>query len=109
MKWIPDYLDKSASDFPDKTALIDETGSMTYATLALCARKVGCALAQQSAAIKKPVAIYMHRSNRCVAAMLGVAYSGNFYVVIDPQMPTERIQYILMLFIPAPSLPSSPC
>lgn len=51
-----------------------------------------------ASALKKhriPVAIYMDKSPALAEAMLGVLYSGNFYVVLDTQMPVERVHRIL--------------
>jgi len=43
----------------------------------------------------------MERSANCVPAFLGAAYSGNFYVPLDVEMPVERITKILDILQPA--------
>lgn len=48
-----------------------------------------------------PVALLMPRGVDCLAAMMGVTYSGNFYVVLDDAMPAGRMNAILTALNPA--------
>lgn len=93
MKNILEFLEKNAELYKDKTAFFDINTSLTYYELMTQAKRVGSALTH----IKKrncPVAVYIEKSPLTVAAMLGVAYSGNFYTVIDTEMPAARINRI---------------
>lgn len=81
---------------PDRTALISPGGAMSYAELDESARRVAAAIrAAVDASAQEPVAIVMGRSERIVAAILGVQYAGGVYAPIDPEYPSERIDYIL--------------
>lgn len=97
---ITDYLDKTAVTHPDKTAFTDETKTLTFGQLRQEACHIAAALAERSL-FKKPVAIFMDKGAACISAFFGVAYSGNFYTVIDVEMPDARIDKILSSFQPA--------
>ena len=88
---ITDYLDEAVGRWPDKTAFVDEKGSITYRGL----QEGACAVAQYLIAkglYRKPVAIFMEKSIACVCCMLGAVYSANFYSVLDTQMPNARLE-----------------
>ena len=93
MKIFTDYFDRSVESYPDKTAVCDETHGLTYAQLSSLARKTAAALISCGRK-RSAAAVYMDKTPECAAAMLGVVYSGNFYVVIDSKMPAERIRLI---------------
>ncbi len=91
MKTITDYFERAAAANPSKAAVSDESVSLTYSELMGYARsigtKLGCCGKRKSA-----VALFLDKTPFCAAAMLGTAYSGNFYIVVDSKMPAERIK-----------------
>ena len=91
---VLDYLEASAARWPDKEAYIDQNGSLTFGQLRTAARAVGTAVA---GLLDKgsPVAVYMEKSVQSIAAFLGVAEAGCFYIPIDVQMPDQRVRSIL--------------
>lgn len=93
MKTIIQSFEKTVNTFPDKTAVNDEISSLSYTELRDSAKRIGTSLAV-SGKRKGAVALYLKKTPVCAAAMLGTAYSGNFYVVIDTAMPVERIKSI---------------
>ena len=100
MKNITEMLEKSALKFPDKPAFRDSASEMTYQTLADTARRIGSFLAGRDIT-RSPVAIMTGRSVKTPAAMFGCLYGGNFYTVIDTEMPAERIKNIFDTLCPA--------
>ena len=100
MKNITEMLDRSAARFPDKPALRDSATEMTYKTFADTARRIGSFLAGRGIT-RSPVAIMTGRSVKTPAAMFGCLYGGNFYTVIDTEMPAERIKNIFDTLRPA--------
>ena len=98
---VTDYLDRTASGYPNKVAFLDEQRAMTFSELKQEAVQVATALAKMDGCFKKPVAIFMDKQVECIAAMMGVAYSGNFYTVLDVTMPTSRIGKIMETLQPA--------
>lgn len=94
MKTITDYLEETARNYPDKTAFTDEKREITFQEVREEAQKVAVSLISMHL-FKKPVVIFMDKSVECINAFLGVAYSGNFYTVIDIHMPPARVEKIL--------------
>ena len=97
---ITDYLEAIAERLPEKTAYSDEERSLTFSGARLEAYHVAQALVENGW-FHRPVAIWLDKSVSCITAMLGVAYSGNFYTVIDTGMPRARIEKILSVLQPA--------
>lgn len=97
---ITDYLNESAVTYKDKTAFTDETRALTFYELQQEAYHIAGALIERKIT-KKPIAIFMDKSVSCISAFYGTAYSGNFYTVIDVEMPDQRIDKILTSFQPA--------
>lgn len=98
---VVEYLQESASKYPDKTALIDEHRSMTFKELDIKAQKLASAIAKQCGYIKnRPIAVCMTKGIECIVAFLGIAYSGNFYCPLDPKSPIDRINRILNVLEP---------
>ncbi len=97
---VTDYLDESAKKFPNKIAFVDEKRSITFAELRNESLKIAENLIQQNF-FKKPIAIYIEKSVECVAAFMGVAYSGNFYTPLDVKMPKSRAEKIIETLQPS--------
>ena len=83
MKTIMDHLEKTMHSFPDNIAVSDEEYAYSYSELVRRSKSVGTAVAALKFR-RRAVAVYMNKTPGCAAAMLGAAYSGNFYVVFDP-------------------------
>ena len=99
-KNVLELLEHSAQRFPKKTAFAEEKETISYASfLGLC-QSAGTGLLALGA-YGQPVAVYMDKGISCLAAMLGVTYSGSFYTVIDTHMPAARIQNIFSTLAPA--------
>ncbi len=88
------YLEETASKFPEKVAFADTKESFSFSELLNNAKKVGSYISEK---VKphNPIVVYMEKKAYNINAFLGVAYAGCFYVPIDSQMPTERINLIL--------------
>ena len=99
MTLVTDYLDKTAAKFPDKVAFANEKSVMTFGTLRKEARHIAVGLIEKNI-FRRPVVIYLEKSPECVAAFMGVAYSGNFYTPLDTDMPQARIEKILATLLP---------
>jgi D-alanine--poly(phosphoribitol) ligase subunit 1 len=96
------YLEQSVQKVPEKLAFVDEKKSITYKDLHDQACKIGTELLQKTqGSIRKPVVVFVDRNIESLVAFMGVAYSGNFYVPIDIQMPKLRVELILNTLNPA--------
>ena len=98
-KTIIDYFENTVEKFPGKVAVTDQERQITFKELQIIALNIGADLLKKS--IKnRPVAIYMKQNVKVTAAMLGVLYTDNFYVVLDYDSPKERIEKILKTLNP---------
>lgn len=100
MKNVLEWLESGARRCPDKTAVADEKFALRYAELLGMARSAGSCLCRR-AAPRSPVAVLMPRCAASVAAMLGAAYAGCFYAVLDADMPEDRMAAIVGKLRPA--------
>lgn len=99
MKNILELLETAGSRFPNKTAFSEEGRALNYAELLDSAQRIGSALISLNCK-NQPICIYMDKGVNTVIAMMGVVYSGNFYVVLDGEMPPERINKIFSTLKP---------
>lgn len=99
-KSILSYLEKTESNFPDKVSFADKDNEITYKELVNIAKSIGSAILQKVGA-KKPIIVYMEKDAMNIAAFMGVAYSGGFYVPLDSKMPMDRINIIIETLNPA--------
>lgn len=99
-KSILSYLEKSEKEFPNKIAFSDDKYKLTYHELAGAARSIGSFFIEK-VGTRKAVVVYMEKNARNIAAFMGAAYAGCFYIPLDSQMPIERINIILKTLQPA--------
>ncbi len=88
------YLERSAERYPEKTAFADLEHSYTYSELLEKARRIGSFLAGRIE-IGQAVPVFMDKGVEAVAAFLGIACAGGFYVMLDIQQPVQRLNQIL--------------
>lgn len=93
---VLEFLERSAANFPDKTALQDEHEKLTYSEYVTKAKKIASYLLSNEAKgqCNRPIAVIIDRNIRSIVAFMGIVYSGNFYVPIDNTMPAERVKLI---------------
>lgn len=101
MKNILQYFEETCKRFPDNIAVADESSSVTFNDLKARSQQTGTMIASELKKHGVPVAIYIDKSPALVEGMLSVLYSGNFYVVLDTQMPLERVRRIFETLQPA--------
>ena len=94
MKNVLEYLEASALRVPEKIAYSDENESITFAALYDRARAIGSALAHRFGQ-NRPIGVAVGRHIGTLCAFFGVLYSGNYYVPLDPEMPSARLCGIL--------------
>ena len=91
---IKDFRARAALQ-PDRVALIEPTGQITYGRLAAKAERLAAVLAARGVGPEVVVAICMDRSTAMVASMLAVLTAGGAYLPLDPQYPIERVRIML--------------
>lgn len=96
------YLEEAAGRCPDKVALTDERGKITYAQLLRRAQCSGSYLLRKlGGRTGYPVAVLVDRSIDSLVECLAVVYSGNFYVPIGVEQPPRRVDAIIDAVRPA--------
>ena len=91
---VLEYLENSAEQFGDKLAFVDEESAITFSELKRKAESIGSAV-RSITGKKTPIPVFMKKSAKEIAAFMGVVYSGNAYVPVDPQMPIKRVEKII--------------
>jgi acyl-CoA synthetase (AMP-forming)/AMP-acid ligase II len=81
---IPDLLRAHAAEQPDKTALADDAGTMTYAELDRWMDRIAAALQRDGVRPGQAVAILAYPSNAYAALFLGVVRAGAVAAPISP-------------------------
>ncbi len=99
MKNVLEFLEKTAEKYSDRAAVEDENMCFKWKDLKKISQGIGTFLCKECTA-GKPVAIMAEKSPFTMAAMLGTVYAGCFYVIIDPCLPSGRMQDILDVLEP---------
>ena len=93
MKNVLEFLEKTAPACGDKTAFSDGEESLSFAELAQLSRAGGSALIAKGLK-NEPVAVFMKKAPKTIAAFFAVLYAGCYYVPLDASMPLYRLQMI---------------
>lgn len=97
---VLEWLEESAVNYADKTALVDEWERYTYKEYHDKAVGIADAIITTGLGSKKPVVVYLNKSVKVLASFMGIAYTGNFYSPIDIDMPAQRVNRILEVLEP---------
>jgi len=88
---------ESAERFPDRTALVVDGESLTYANLRRLAGRIASAIVENDHTRSPLVAVWAHRSQTAYAGILGSLATGKGYVPLNPKFPLERTCRMLAL------------
>ncbi|MDO4475577.1 MAG: amino acid adenylation domain-containing protein [Lachnospiraceae bacterium] len=94
-----DIFENTAAAYPEKIAVEDEAKAITWKELAVLSRRAGTGIAVRIGR-REPVALFMPKQAAMLAAMLGAAYAGCFYVPVDPTQPSGRLAHIWSVLQP---------
>ncbi len=93
MRNVLEYLDMTAARLPQKVCYRDEKTALTFGEVRQQAQSAGSVLLKDGIT-KEPVAVYMSKTPAELAAFMSVLEAGCFYVPIDDEMPSKRIELI---------------
>lgn len=98
------WLNNTAKEMPNKVAIHDENGEITYLeyknkSIAI-AKEIINIINRNCFSSKQPVVVYLNKSKEVLVSFMGVAYSGCFYSPIDIDMPEPRVNKILEILKP---------
>jgi non-ribosomal peptide synthetase-like protein len=89
------FFEAQAELRPNSPAVEFSDDSVSYAALNRYANQIAHSLVARGVGPGDLVALYLTKSPRLYAAMLGILKAGAGYVPIDPKLPLERIRAIL--------------
>ncbi|KOU09329.1 amino acid adenylation domain-containing protein [Streptomyces sp. NRRL F-5755] len=92
---LPDLFQEQARRTPDATALVCGATTWTYAELNARANRLAHALIARGAGPETRVALALPRTAEHIAGLLAVLKTGAAYVPVDPELPAERIRFLL--------------
>ena len=101
IKNVIEYLICTSAKYPNKVALSDSKGNMTFKELDDMAKKIAMEIVKRTGGkVNNPIAVMMSKNKECIAAFMGVVYSGNYYCPIDLSMPQARVDIIMEQLAP---------
>ena len=95
------YLEETVSKYPNKIAIEDENGSITFCELKESAIKIAVTITKYVNDFNKPIGVLLPKSKESIVSFLGVNYSGNFYIPLDLKSPNERLSKIVNKLSPS--------
>lgn len=98
---VLDYIEETYLRQPEKIAITDEHGSYTFAELRAKSLSIATAIASRPDIRRAPVLVYLPKGKECVAAFMGITYSGNIYTPTDVKFPFNKVQGIIDILQPA--------
>lgn len=90
---VIDFLEKSVEINKEKIAIIEEDKKITYGNLESYSKKVGSYFTDKDV-FNSPIIIFMDKGIDTLIAFFGSVYSGNFYTLVNPELPQNRIEQI---------------
>ena len=91
---VLEFLENSAKTHSDKIVVEDVEKGYTYSQFVDISKTIGSEIVKNQS-VRKPIVVFMEKSADALAAFMGIVYAGCFYVMINPEHPTVRINQIL--------------
>lgn len=88
-------FEQSAKLHPNKIATEEATFKLTYAEVEKQANQLAHYLVEKGVGPEKKVALMLPRTTFVYIAMLGILKAGGCYIPIDPELPGDRVDFIL--------------
>ena len=94
-KTFIDLFKQAAAMYPDRGAVRDEKGTITYRELDQLSDYVAAKLTENGFGPEKVTGILSGRTREFVIGYVGVMKAGGAYVPLDPEYPKDRLEYML--------------
>lgn len=88
-------LERSAAQYPDRTALIAADGTFTYREFDEMTDRVANALIKRGAKPGGKALVLLPRNSRALAAFFGASKAGLGYIPFDPAYPVDRVNMVI--------------
>lgn len=86
-----EYLKQTIIKFPDKVAIQDNLGSLTFLELDNISNTISKEIINSNLLFRKPIAVFLPKNRWSIVSFVGVFKSGNFYVPMDVKAPSNRL------------------
>lgn len=93
-KSVIEYLYNTVGRYPDKVAVHDDQGDITFSRLVHDAQNLAFVL-QEMVDVLEPVGVYIPKGGEMVTAFAAINMSADFYVPLDTKSPVQRVASIL--------------
>ncbi len=92
---VQQLVEKNAEKFPNYTAVVFGEKRLTYTQLNQRSSQLSAFLSASGVTPDSLVGLYMNRSPEVIVAMLGILKAGGAYLTLDPDLPLERLKFML--------------
>ncbi len=92
---LVELFEQQVERTPEAIAVSDGKRSLTYRALSEGSNQVGRFLQRLAVGPEVPVGVFMERSLELVLAIYGVVKAGAPYVPLDPDLPRERLEFMI--------------
>lgn len=92
---IHEWFEEQAAADPDRIALVFQQATMTYGELNAHANRVAWFLKERGIGENDVIGVMVGRSFEMIIGIYGILKAGAAYVPIDPDYPSDRIEYLL--------------
>ncbi len=92
---IHSWIEKMATTFPNKKAVVYQDKSITYSALNSKANRLANILLSNNIKPSSPIGLYTARGLEMIIGIVGILKAGAAYLPLDPEYPEERIDFIL--------------
>lgn len=92
---IIEQFDKVVEKWPDRVAVKQSDTSLTFTELRARAQLISGQILSMNIGPNRPVIIFLPKSFQYLEVIVGILYTGNFYVPIDAKTPFKRLQIII--------------
>ena len=94
-KTFVDLFREAVEKYPERPAIKDESGEITYRELDQMSDYIAQNLTENGFGREKAAGILCGRTREFAVAYVGVMKAGGAYVPLDPEYPQSRIEYML--------------
>lgn len=94
-RFLDHYFEQSAIQYPDSIAIEQGSKTYTYTEADSLANQFAHYLIERGVGPEEKVVIFLPRCAEVYIMMLGVLKAGGAYIPLDPEIPAERVHYIM--------------
>jgi len=92
---LDNFFEASTETYPNSTAIEQGSKVYSYAEANALSNKLAHFLREKGVAPEEKVVILLPRCAEVYIAMLGILKAGGAYIPLDPEIPAERVNYIM--------------